>query len=159
MSWRSGSGPAAEIRRFLRANLSSTIATGIEWVLVTVLVLLRVHYLAAAALGAASGAVTDFSLKRHWAFDRPAKGGVHREGARYLLVSVGSLLWNLVCAYLLVEKLGSPKVPGVIAGSVVVGVLWNYPLHRHYVFRPAPAAGAADRSPGLPRTTARSEER
>jgi putative flippase GtrA len=28
-------------------------------------------------------------------------------------------------------------VPGVIAASIVVGVAWNYPLHRLYVFRRA----------------------
>jgi putative flippase GtrA len=149
MKYRSGSGVVAEVGRFVRANLSSTVATAIEWVLVTGLVILRMHYLAAAALGAASGAVTDFSLKRHWAFDRMAKGGLHHEGVRYLLVSGGSLVWNLACAYLLVERFGSPKVPGVIAASVVVGFLWNYPLHRHYVFRPAqaltPASGREDR--------------
>ncbi len=155
MSWRSGSGTGAEIGRFLRANLSSTIATGIEWVLVTTLVLLGVHYLMAAAAGAATGALADFSLKRHWAFDRMAKGGLHSEGIRYLLVSGGSLALNLVVAYLLVEHLGAPKVPGVIAASVVVGFLWNYPLHRNFVFRSAPAKIAAGdrgpRSPAIPR--------
>jgi putative flippase GtrA len=141
MSWRSGTGAAAEIGRFFRANLSSSIATGIEWVLVTALLLVRIHYLTAAALGAATGAFTDFSLKRHWAFDRLRKGGLHREGLRYLLVSGGSLVWNLVVAYVLVERFGSPKVPGVIGASVVVGFLWNYPLHRSFVFRAAPASG------------------
>jgi hypothetical protein len=149
MSWRSGTGAAAEIGRFLRANLSSTIATGIEWALVTGLLLLRLHYLSAAAVGAASGALTDFSLKRHWAFDRLKKGGLHHEGLRYLLVSGGSLLLNLVVAYLLVDRLGSPKVPGVIGASVVVGVLWNYPLHRTFVFRSAlaPAVGKREGEP------------
>jgi putative flippase GtrA len=144
MSWRSGTGLAAEVGRFFRANLSSTVATGIEWVLVTALLLFRIHYLTAAAVGAVSGAFTDFSLKRHWAFDRLRKGGLHHEGFRYVLVSSGSLLWNLVMAYLLVEHLGSPKVPGVIGASLVVGFIWNYPLHRSYVFRSVPAPAVAD---------------
>jgi putative flippase GtrA len=155
MSWRSGTGAAAEVGRFFRANLSSTIATGIEWALVTGLLLLGLHYLAAAAVGAATGAVADFSLKRHWAFDRLRKGGLHHEGFRYLLVSAGSLLLNLLVAYLLVERLGSPKVPGVIGASLVVGVLWNYPLHRNFVFRsgPAPAAGICATNRATPTPT------
>jgi putative flippase GtrA len=136
-------GLAAEIGRFIRANLSSSIASGIEYVLVTVLVLVGVHYLTAAAAGAATGAITDFSLKRHWAFDRSSVGAVHHEGLRYLLVSAMSLVLNLALSYVLVDGLGLPSVPGVIAASIVVGFVWNYPLHRYYVFRTTPAPAAA----------------
>lgn len=141
-----GRGLAAEIGRFVRANFSSTVASGIEYVLVTGLVLGGVHYLTAAAAGAATGAVTDFSLKRHWAFNRSEVGAVHHEGLRYLAVSAASLLLNLALAYVLVDGLGMPSVPGVIAASIVVGFVWNYPLHRYYVFRtePGPAAGAPE---------------
>ena len=135
MSVRCGRGLAAEIGHFFRANLSSTVASGLEYVLVTALVLVRLHYLTAATAGAVTGAVTDFALKRHWAFDRASKSPVHHEGLRYLLVSVASLLLNLAVAYALVDGLRLPAVPGVIAASLLVGVVWNYPLHRYYVFR------------------------
>jgi putative flippase GtrA len=135
MSWRAGRGLGAEIGRFLRANFSSTVASGLEYLLVTVLVLARTHYLAAATAGAVTGAVTDFSLKRHWAFDRAVKAAVHHEGLRYLAVSAASLVLNLACAYALVDGLRVPAVPGIIAASLVVGFVWNYPLHRCYVFR------------------------
>jgi putative flippase GtrA len=136
-------GLAVEIGRFVRANLSSTAATAVDWALVTTLVLLRVHYLVAAAAGAVGGAAADFSLKRHWAFDRAVKGAVHHEGVRYLLVSACSLGWNLLFSWALVDGLGLPPVPGVIAASVVVGFAWNYPLHRLFVFR----HGGATRGP------------
>lgn len=136
---------AAEIGRFFRANLSSTIASGLEYVLVTALVLARLHYLTAAAAGAVTGALTDFTLKRHWAFDRAAKGAVHHEGMKYLVVSAASLALNLAAAYALVDRVRMPAVPGVIAASILVGFVWNYPLHRYYVFRPVHAGvqGAA----------------
>jgi putative flippase GtrA len=146
-------GPAAEAGRFVRANLSSAIASGLEYVLVTGLVLAGVHYLLAATAGAITGAVTDFSLKRHWAFTRQAKGAVHHEGLRYLVASAGSLALNLAVAYLLVDRLGVAPVPGVIAASLLVGVAWNYPLHRWYVFRvpvPAPAVSRAADAGGSP---------
>jgi putative flippase GtrA len=123
-----------EAGHFLRAHISSTVATGLEWVLVTALVLLRLHYLGAAAAGAVTGAFTDFSLKRHWAFNREEKDAIHRESLRYLGTAAASLVWNLAAAYVLVDGLGMRPVPGVIAASIVVGVLWNYPLHRLYVF-------------------------
>lgn len=125
----------AEFGRFVRANLSSTIASGLEYVLVTGLVIAGVHYLVAATAGAVSGAVTDFSLKRHWAFPRAASGRISRQGMRYLGVSGMSLLLNLALSYVFVEGLHAPKVPGVIGASLVVGFAWNYPLHRLYVFR------------------------
>jgi len=132
-----GQGLVAELGRFVRANLSSTIASGIEYVLVTALVLVGAYYLFAATVGAVTGAAVDFSLKRHWAFDRSEKGTVHREGLRYLAVSSASLLLNLAASYALVDGLHFHPLPGVIAASLVVGVAWNYPLHRYYVFRHA----------------------
>ncbi len=133
----------AEMGRFLRANLASTTATALDWALVTALVWLGAHYLVAAAAGALAGAVTDFMLKRHWAFGGEGKGRLHAEAIRYLLVSGTSLLWNLAVAWAFVDGLRLPPIPGVILASVVVGVAWNYPLHRFWVFRRAGAGGAA----------------
>lgn len=138
MSGAPGRGLAAEIGRFVRANLSSTIASGVDYLLVTGLVLAAVHYLVAATVGAMAGAITDFSLKRHWAFDRGVIGAVHHEGVRYAAVSATSLGLNLALAYAFVDGLGMPAVPGVIAASIAVGFVWNYPLHRYYVFRAVP---------------------
>lgn len=151
MSRRAGRGLAAEIGRFVRANFSSTVASGLEYLLVTGLVLARLHYLAAATVGAVTGAVTDFSLKRHWAFDRKAKGAVHHEGLKYLVVSAASLVLNLACAYALVDGLRVPAVPGIIAASLVVGFVWNYPLHRCYVFRAVEPGVGAGVPPGARR--------
>jgi putative flippase GtrA len=137
MTPRPRRGLVAEIGRFVRANLASTIASAVEYVLVTGLVVAGLHYLEAATAGAVTGALIDFSLKRHWAFDRAHKGAVHHEGLRYLAVSATSLGLNLAVAYALVDGLHLPAVPGVIAASLVVGFAWNYPLHRYYVFRTA----------------------
>jgi putative flippase GtrA len=131
---------AAEVRRFVRANLSSAIASGLEWLVVTGLVLAGAHYLVAAATGAVTGAVLDFSLKRVWAFDRVRRAGVGHEGLRYVVVSAASLALNVAVAYGLVDGLGLPAVPGVIAASLLVGIAWNYPLHRLYVFHAGPAS-------------------
>lgn len=129
-----------ELRRFLRANGSSIGASLLEWVLITVLVGLNVHYLYAATVGAVLGAIMDFAIKRHWAFERGTIGAVHSEGLRYLAASALSLVWNLAVAYTLVDGLHMAKVPGVIASSIIVGIAWNYPVHRYFVFHDRPAS-------------------
>jgi putative flippase GtrA len=123
-----------EARGFARAHVASGCATAVNWALVTALVPLSAHYLTAAAIGAVSGGVTDFLLKRHWAFSRVARASVRREGGRYAVASGTSLLWNLAAAQLMVGRLHLPALPGVIAASVLVGVAWNYPMHRFFVF-------------------------
>lgn len=123
-----------EVRRFVRANVSAIVATGLEWVLITALVAVGAHYLVATAIGAIVGATTDFSIKRHWAFSRQSVDAMHREAVRYVVASASSLGLNMLVAYLLVDRLRMPAVPGVIAASFVVGVVWNYPMHRYFVF-------------------------
>jgi 2-hydroxy-3-keto-5-methylthiopentenyl-1-phosphate phosphatase len=138
-------GLVAEVGRFARSNAASGAATALDWAVVTAAVATGLHYLGAAAAGAVAGAVTDFLLKRHWAFDRSRRGPARAELSRYLLVSACSLPWNLAAAWALVDGLGLPAVPGVIAASIAVGALWNYPLHRLFVFRtPRPWAVVCD---------------
>lgn len=122
-------------KSFVRANASAGAATGVDWLAVTLLVALGTHYLHAAATGAILGAMTDFSLKRHWVFDREEIGRMHHEAAKYLAASGISLVLNLGTAYLLVGRLHLLRaIPGVIAASIIVGIVWNYPVHRFYVF-------------------------
>ena len=123
-----------ELRRFFRANASSMLASALDWLLITLLVGVHVHYLFAATVGALVGALTDFSIKRHWAFMRGAVGAVQHEAMRYIAASGTSLAWNLLLSYALVDGMHIPAVPGVIAASIIVGIAWNYPVHRFFVF-------------------------
>lgn len=136
-----------EIQRFARANASTLLATAMEWGLVTVLVKSGGHYLVAAGVGAVLGAVTDFTLKRRWAFMRRGSRSLRIESLRYVLVSALSLGWNLLAAYGLVHWLRVPPIPGVIAASVLIGALWNYPLQRFFVFPDVASGGLLQPAP------------
>ena len=127
------SGFWAEVRRIVRAQISTGIATGLEWLLMTGLILVHVHYLAAAVAGALLGAVTDFSIKKWWVFGAGA-GMLRMQAVRYALVSAASAALNAAFAYALVDGIGLPPIPGVILASVLIGLTWNYPLHRLFVF-------------------------
>jgi putative flippase GtrA len=129
-----------ELWRFTKAQLSTGAATAVDWGVLTGLIWAGLHYELAIAAGAFLGAATDFSIKRFWAFES-SHLPMGAEAARYAFVSAASLALNCALAYLAVDILGAPKVAGAIGTSIVVGVLWNYPLHRLYVFGRAPSKG------------------
>jgi putative flippase GtrA len=97
-----------------------------------------------AAVGAASGALTNFILARRWIFqarNRSAGG----QALRYALVSVGSLGLNSLGQYLALRLIGLPYVLCRVIVALLVGVCWNFPLHRRFVF----SGGGRDVGPGV----------
>jgi putative flippase GtrA len=86
-----------------------------------------------AAVGAASGAIGNFMLGRAWIFSasgRPAAGQV----LRYALVAAGSLGWNSLGQHLLLRWTPLPYVLSRVVVAALVGIGWNFPLHRRFVF-------------------------
>jgi putative flippase GtrA len=134
------SSPVVEVRRFLKAQISSAIATALDWGLITALIFAGVHYLVAVVIGALVGAITDFSVKKWWVF-RARKESIEGEAARYAVVSATGAVLNVMLSYLLVDGFGIHKNIGVILASAVVGFAWNYPMHRLYVFRKLAPSG------------------
>ncbi len=89
---------------------------------------------AGTALGAACGGVTNFILGRRWVF----RAHGHRrapQAARYLLVTLGSLLLNTAGVHLLAVGLHAQYVAARIVVAIAVSILWNYPMQRTFVFR------------------------
>ncbi|MBN1961180.1 MAG: GtrA family protein [Deltaproteobacteria bacterium] len=122
-----------EIARLARSQLSSLIATGVDFAIVALLLSLRVHYLIAAVLGVLIGAGIDFSIKKWWAF--AARGGMlHRQMLRYAMVSATSAGLNALIAYILVDGLQMQEFTGVAIAAAIVGIAWNYPMQRFHVF-------------------------
>ena len=128
------SKPNPEWKRFIKAQLSSSMASATDWVVVAVLITLHIHYLIAAPVGALAGAVVDFSLKKWWVFEAHG-AGLRRQAVRYAMVSGASAGWNAALAYVCVDLAHLPPIPGVIAASIIVGFAWNYPMQRSFVFR------------------------
>lgn len=129
-----------EFGKLVRANLSSGLASAVDWGIASGLVWAGTFYLGAVAAGASVGALTDFVLKRHWAFPRGrSRAPIHHEGLRYFLTSAGTLGLNLAGTWAVVDKLHAPPIPGYIFVSVLVGLGWSYPVQRWFVFRHLPA--------------------
>jgi putative flippase GtrA len=120
---------------FGRAQVASFAATIVDFgSLVFLVEVAHVWYVAATAIGAALGAVTNFVINRHWSFEA-ADRGVHGQAFRYALVSTGSLLLNSGGVYLLTDfgHLPYPVSKAIIA--FIVGIAYNFPMHRGYVFK------------------------
>ncbi len=123
-----------EIARFLKGQVSSGVATAIDWGLMTSLIFAGVFYVIAAAAGAVAGAITDFSVKKWWVFDAARRQSLQKQAAKYALVSATAAGLTAALSYALVDGLQIQKNIGVIVASTIVGFGWNYPMHRLYVF-------------------------
>lgn len=95
---------------------------------------LHVWYVAATAIGAFLGAITNFWLGRHWSFEAHA-GRVRGQAGRYALVSLGSLLLNSGGVFVLTDYGHFPYPVSKAITALVVGFVFNFPLHRGYVFK------------------------
>ncbi len=84
------------------------------------------------ALGALAGAVSNFSLGRAWIFEA-REGAIRRQGVRYAIVAAGSLALN-VAGMAMLHGFGTHYVVARVLVSIAVGIAWNFPLHRHFVF-------------------------
>ncbi|MEK6706387.1 MAG: GtrA family protein [Bdellovibrionota bacterium] len=78
--------------------------------------------------------MTNFLLNRHWSF-RALDMRWHRQAVRYAITSGLSLVLNAGLAYLFTDIVGIHYSISVVVASAAVGVLFNFPMHRHYVFR------------------------
>lgn len=123
-----------ELWHFLASQASASVASAVDVLVMEGIIFLGGPYGWAILAGHLAGGASDFSAKRHLIF-RTANHSLHGQAARYALTWVTSLLLNLLLARLLVEGLGLSAALGVLVAAVAVGLAWNYPMHRLYVFR------------------------
>jgi putative flippase GtrA len=118
-----------------RSQVASLIATAIDFsTLIFLVEVAHLWYVAATATGALLGAIVNFVLGRYWSF-RAGHGSIHGQAMRYAAVSGASLALNSAGVYLLTDKLGIHYALSRVIAAAVVGLIFNFPLHRHFVFR------------------------
>ncbi len=118
-----------------RSQIASLTATLVDFGSLIFLVEIGgVWYVAATAIGAFLGAVVNFLLGRHWSFTAE-KEGVRGQAVRYAAVSAASLALNSAGVYLFTEYLQIHYALSRVITAFLVSVLFNFPLHRHFVFR------------------------
>ncbi|MCA1665763.1 MAG: GtrA family protein, partial [Myxococcales bacterium] len=116
-------------------QLSSLAATGLDYcVMIACVSLFGLSPVVGTVIGALCGAVTSFTLGRRWVFDA-RNGSLRGQALRYAAVSTLSLCGNAGGEWLLV-RVGLHYILARVIASTVVGIGWNFPMHRHFVFRP-----------------------
>lgn len=123
------------ITSFSRAQISSILATLLDYgILFLFTEIFHFWYVIATACGAFVGATANFLLNRHWSF-QAAHDRMGHQARKYAIVSSGSLILNTAGVFLVTEYLRVHYAVSVILVSILVGVFFNYPLHRYYVYR------------------------
>ncbi len=122
------------MKLFLKAQLSSLLATAVDFLLMVAAVeLLHIHYTLAVVVGAVGGALTNFIINRYWSF-QAAQAPVKQQGLKYALVWVGSLLLNVSGVYLFTRFAGLSYLAARVIVAVSVGLGFNFVLQKQYVF-------------------------
>ena len=125
----------ATIGEWIRHHTGSMVATGVDFaVMIGCVELLSLSPVVGTVAGALCGAVTSFFLGRHWVFHR-ANSGAAGQLLRYAMVAGTSLGLNAMGEYLLVFRAGLGYVLARTIVAVTVSNLWNYPMHKFFVFK------------------------
>lgn len=123
------------VKTFTRSQIASAVATGVDWALLFALVeFFHVWYVLATALGALVGAITNFLMNRHWSFEATHRG-LQGQAARYAAISGASMTLNTLGVWAMTEWTRIHYSISVFVISIAVGFLFNYPLHRYWVFK------------------------
>lgn len=136
--------------RLLKALCTAQLATVVDFVLTVLLASVAgIYYVVATSVGAVAGGVTNCMMNYRWVFP-----GSNRSkwqiAARYFLVWSTSIALNVLGTYLLTENLRGRSwvlslmgmhtdylyVLSKVLVAVLVALLWNYQMQRHYVYSP-----------------------
>jgi len=122
-------------RSFSRSQISAFVATIFDYCTLTAWVeLAHFYYPYGVAMGCAAGATVNFLLNRYWSFQRSEQVW-HHQAFRYTLVSAGSLILNTVGVFLLTEFAHLYYLASRVMVSIIIALIYNYPLHQFYVFK------------------------
>ena len=120
---------------FIKAQADSLTATLVDFI-VTILLVEGFHcwYVVGTAAGTVSGGITHFSLGRSWVF-KAGEGKIQAQALKYLLVWIVYLLLNTGSVFLITRYSGASYIYSKVCVSLLMGVSYNYLLHKKFVFK------------------------
>lgn len=125
----------SDTKEFLRSQVAAFISTCIDYITVISLTeLAGLWYIYSNVVGALLGAITNFSLGRHWTF-KAQEGAVGQQAFKYALVSIGSVCLNTFGLYALKEWGNVNYIVAKVIVGILIAVCFNYVLQKHFVFK------------------------
>jgi len=141
-SHRLEAGTYSRVWEWIRHHFTAIVATVVDYsVMVGAVELAHVGPVAAVPIAASAGAITSFTLNRHFTY-RAAASSLRGQLWRYALVSGCSLAWNTLGEYLFLKVPHMHYFLARVITSTIVSNAWNYPLMRFFVFTHRPSSRA-----------------
>ncbi|HLL44887.1 MAG TPA: GtrA family protein [Segetibacter sp.] len=120
---------------FLKANISSSIASFLDYFVTILLVhFFRVDVVIASATGTMCGGIINFLVGRNWVFESK-KRKVQQQAIKYGVVWAGNFLLNTSGMYVLTTLLTVHFVISKLFVSLMIGFGYNYTMQKKYVFK------------------------
>jgi putative flippase GtrA len=120
---------------FVRHQIGALVASLVDFgTMIGCVAALGLSPVSGAAVGSTLGAATNFGLGRTWIFKRGSSGPAI-QAVRYAIVAALSAAYNSFGEHLVHDRARVPYVLARLLVAAAVGIAWNFPMHRHFVFR------------------------
>lgn len=131
--------------KFLKAQASSLIATGVDYTVVLLLSALASAWSADInVVGALAGGIANFMINRQWVFNKE-KGAIGGQALRYGITWVGNMLLNTAGVWLILHFTGWHNISTKedlfrlsavkMSVSLLVGFTYSYIMQKRFVFK------------------------
>ncbi|MBA2746444.1 MAG: GtrA family protein [Flavisolibacter sp.] len=122
------------MKTFAKAQVASLTASLVDyWVTIVLVEIVGFWYVWSSALGTILGGITNFSMGRKWVF-RSFSRQAEVQLIRYALVWTGYLLLSTSGVFLLTSYTPLTYIFSKLLVSVFMGISYNYPLQKKFVF-------------------------
>ena len=123
---------------FAKAQVSAFIGGLSDYaIMVFVTEVFHVHYTISIAIGGIIGAIINFSLNKAWTFrnkSQPYKSSVRKQLLKFVLVVLNSILLKSTGTFLITSFIRIDYKISRIIVDLMVSLLFNYTLQKHWVF-------------------------
>jgi len=124
---------------FGKAQVSSFIGGIVDYlIMISITEFFGVHYILSIAIGGLAGAVVNFSINRHWAFrskEVPYECSGRRQLLRFCLVVINSIVLKSTGTWFFTSFMKIDYKISRIITDLIVSIIFNYMLQRHWVFK------------------------
>ncbi len=124
---------------FAKAQVSAFIGGVTDYaIMVFFTEIFHVHYTISIAIGGIIGAIVNFSVNRGWTFrskNLPYKNSIDKQLIKFVLVVANSIILKSSGTYLITNFLKIDYKISRIIIDLLVSILINYTLQKHWVFK------------------------